>query len=58
VRLATSGPYDDRRVVELLGPGREVRLRLPRRVNTFSAADQRSVGRLLADHLRVPLDER
>jgi hypothetical protein len=55
VRMALSGPDDDRRVVELLGPDQEVRLRLPRRANTLSVSDQRSVGRLVAEHLGVPL---
>ena len=55
VRLALGGPDNDRRWVELLGTRREVRLRLPRRVNTLTASDQRSIGQLVAEHLGVPL---
>jgi hypothetical protein len=55
VRLALGGVDDDRRLVELLGPHREVRLRLPRRINTLTADDQRSIGRLVAEHLGLPL---
>jgi hypothetical protein len=55
VRLARGGPNDDRLLVELMGRGREVRLRLPKRVNTLSASDQQEVGRLVAEHLGVPL---
>jgi hypothetical protein len=55
VRLARSGPDDDRLVVELLANQRVVRLRLPRRINTLTASDQASIGRLLAEHLDVPL---
>jgi hypothetical protein len=58
VRPATSGPDDDRRVVELLQPGATVRLRLPRRVNSLSAAGQSEVAGLLAEHLGVPVDGR
>jgi hypothetical protein len=55
VRLALGGPDNDRRLVELVGTRREVRLRIPRRVNTLSASDQKSIGRLVAEHLGVPL---
>jgi hypothetical protein len=55
VRLARSGVDDDRLVVELLGPHRQVRLRLPRRVTTLTARDQSDIGRLVAEHLGVPL---
>jgi hypothetical protein len=56
VRQVIGGPDDDRRLVELLGTHREVRLRLPRRVNTLMASDQRIIGRLVAEHLDVPLE--
>ena len=56
VRLVRGGPDDDRLLVELMGPGREVRLRMPKRVNTLSESDQEAVGRLVAEHLGVPLD--
>jgi hypothetical protein len=55
VRLGIGGPDDDRRLVELLGTSGKVRLRLPRRVNTFTATDQKTVGRLLAEYLSVPV---
>jgi hypothetical protein len=54
VRLARSGA-DDRFVVELLGQRRRVHLRLPRRINTLTASDQSRIGRLVAEHLGVPL---
>jgi len=54
VRLARRGP-DDRFVVELLGTHRQVRLRLPRRINTLTPHDQSRIGRLMAEHLGVPL---
>jgi hypothetical protein len=56
VRLARRGP-DDRFVVELLATNRQVRLRLPRRINTLTARDQSRIGRLVAEHLGVPLHE-
>jgi hypothetical protein len=55
VRLGIGGPDDDRRLVELLGATGKVRLRLPRRVNTLTPMDQKTVGRLLAEYLSVPL---
>jgi hypothetical protein len=54
VRLARRGP-DDRFVVELLANHRQVRLRLPRRINTLTARDQSRIGELVAQHLGVPL---
>jgi len=54
VRLARRGP-DDRFVVELLATQGQVRLRLPRRINTLSARDQSRIGRLMAEHLGLPL---
>ena len=55
VRLARAGPDDDRRVVELVGLRKEMRLRVPRRFNTLSVTDQRAIGQLLAEHFGVPL---
>lgn len=55
VRLASGGPDDDRRLVELVGPDQAVRLRVPRRVNTLTENDQQAIGQLLAEHLAVPL---
>jgi hypothetical protein len=55
VLLTLGGPDNDRRLVELLGPGRELRLRVPRRVNTLTPSDQRAIGQLLAEYLGVPL---
>jgi hypothetical protein len=55
VRLGIGGPDDDRLLVELLEARGKVRLRLPRRVNTFSSSDQKTVGRLLAESLSLPV---
>ena len=54
VRLARRGP-DERHVVELLGSSRQVRLRLPRRINTLSVGDQAGIGRLVAEQLDLPM---
>ena len=55
VQQAVRGPDDNRLVLELVTRRGEVRLRLPRRLTTLGAAEQDSVGRLIAGHLGVPL---
>ena len=53
VQEAVRGPDDNRLVLELVTRRGEVRL--PRRLTTLGAAEQDSVGRLIAGHLGVPL---
>ena len=55
VQQGVRGPDDNRLVLELVTRRGEVRLRLPRRLTTLGAAEQDSVGRLIAGHLGVPL---
>jgi len=55
VQQAVRGPDDNRLVLELVTELGELRLRLPHRINTLGAADQDSVGRLIAGHLGIRL---
>lgn len=54
VNMEVGGPDDNRRLVVLVElTGR--RITLPRRINTLSEADQRELGRTVADFLSLPL---
>lgn len=55
VRIVTGGPDNDRLLVELVAAAGKLRLRMPRRLTTLSAAGQSEIGRLIAEQLGVPL---
>jgi hypothetical protein len=55
VQQVVRGPDDNRLVLELITGWGEMQLRLPRRLTTLEPGEERRVGRLVADHLGLPL---
>jgi hypothetical protein len=57
VRLAITGPDDNRRLIELVNSDGGAQLSIPWRLTTLSPTDQWEVGQLIAHGLGVPLIE-
>jgi hypothetical protein len=55
VQQVVRGPQDNRLVLELITGWGEMQLRLPHRLITLEPGEQLRVGRLIADHLGLPL---